>query len=97
MTMSTLSSEKRTRIGNERRAPDAAHSLGIHVPGSRPMFSVICTSMSPRETLLVFGFSLMTPACLSRTLSVRFRFRIRARARVRVRVGVRVRVRVRVS
>mmetsp|Transcript_41230 Transcript_41230/g.133054 ORF Transcript_41230/g.133054 Transcript_41230/m.133054 type:complete len:201 (+) Transcript_41230:248-850(+) len=37
---SAVSSEKRSWSGSERRAPDEPHSLGIHVPGSRPMLSV---------------------------------------------------------
>merc|ERR1719446_527467 len=37
---STVSSEKLMAIGSDRRAPDAAHSPGIHVPGSRPTLKV---------------------------------------------------------
>mmetsp|Transcript_25760 Transcript_25760/g.60141 ORF Transcript_25760/g.60141 Transcript_25760/m.60141 type:complete len:235 (-) Transcript_25760:242-946(-) len=65
---STSSSEKRTRIGSERRAPEAAHSLGIHVPGSRPTFSVTWHSISLSVAVDVAMSSFTMPSWLRTVL-----------------------------
>mmetsp|Transcript_25153 Transcript_25153/g.82440 ORF Transcript_25153/g.82440 Transcript_25153/m.82440 type:complete len:201 (+) Transcript_25153:67-669(+) len=58
---SRRSSSKRTSSGSRSRAPDAAQSLGIHVPSSRPTLSD--TQSSKPSTVAAGAASASRPDC----------------------------------